>query len=95
MTIGGLLIAIETILTYVFTYQLIHVYEKLIRIAIIASLAMFGKPCILVISCLLKLYLPVVIAHILLPPSYRILLCICIYTYFVLRSCLTDGQTLP
>ena len=45
-TIGGLLIAIETILTYVFTYQLIHVYEKLIRIAIIASLAMFGKPCI-------------------------------------------------
>ena len=46
MTIGGLLIAIETILTYVFTYQLVHVYEKLIRIAIIASLAMFGKPCI-------------------------------------------------
>ena len=38
MTIGGLLIAIETILTYVFTYQLIHVYEKLIHIAIIASL---------------------------------------------------------
>ena len=29
-----------------FTYQLIHVYEKLIRIAIIASLAMFGKPCV-------------------------------------------------
>ena len=56
MTIGGLLIAIQTILTYVFTYQLIHVYEKLTRIAIIASLAMFGKPCILVISCLPLFY---------------------------------------
>ena len=43
----------------------------------------------------LKLYLPVVIAHILLPPSYRILLYVYIYTYLVLRSCLTDGQTLP
>ena len=46
MTISGLLIAIEIILTY----------EKLFQIAIIASLAMFGKPCILVISSLPLFY---------------------------------------
>ena len=49
MTISGLLIALDTVLTYVFTYQLIHVQEKLFQMVIIASLAMFGKPCFSVI----------------------------------------------